>query len=130
MMAQYDLMEAYAAWEHWTQREGAAIQEGNWRQVNECQQTKVGLQSRIIRLTDALNAKCVELGRNPKDFEPDLRRTINELIALENRNSELLSNHRRVAEAQDLELSTASRQLRRVQESYGQRPSAAWYSYS
>lgn len=123
-------MEAYESWEQWTQREGAAIQEGNWLQVSECQQTKLNLQSRIIRLTDALNTECAEAGLDPKELEPDLRRTINDLIALETRNTELLSERRRIVEAQDVELNGTRRQLRQVQQSYGRPLSGAWHSYS
>lgn len=130
MIAQQDLIDAYAAWEQWTQREGAAIEAGNWRRVSECQQTKLDLQGRIIQLTDAVNAQCAEAGLDPKNFEPELRRIINDLIALETRNTERLSKRRRSAEAQDLELNGASRQLRQVQKSYVHRAPGAWHSYS
>ncbi len=130
MNARENLVVAYADWERWTQREGLAIQEENWHQVTQCQKAKLELQGRIISLTDAANAERAEAGLNRNDFEPNIRRIVNGLIALETRNAELLSGRRQEAAARMAELDQAAGNLRRVQESYGRASQTAWHSYS
>jgi hypothetical protein len=130
MIARQNLMAAYDSWEEATQHEGAAIQAGNWHRVRECQETKRQLQSRIIQLTEAANAECAQAGLNPRMFEPDLRRAVNSLIALETRNATLLAEQRRAAELEYAGLDHAGRNLRRLQKSYAPAPNAMWQSYS
>lgn len=130
MIAKENLVAAYDAWEQQTQREGLAIQAGNWRLVSECQQTKLELQGRIIQLTEAANTEVVAAGLNPKDFEPKIDRIVSGLVALETRNAELLCDRRQQAAAQLAELDHAGRNLKRVQKFYRQPSPVAWHSYS
>lgn len=130
MIARQNLVEAYGYWEQWTRREGLAIQEGNWPQATECQKTKQELQSRLIRLTEAAHAECAEAGLDEDELARELRPIINGLIVLETRNAELLSERRRGADSQKIELENVSRNLRRLQKSYVPPSTAAWHSYS
>lgn len=130
MSANQNLLNAYGSWEQFTQSEGAAIARADWPGVSECQKNKQELQRQIIHLTDAARAESVEAGLDTKRFETDLRQIVNRLIAMESRNSELISERRQSAELQRAELDQTSRNLRRMQKSYTQPSTAVWQSYS
>lgn len=130
MIAQKNLVEAYQTWEQLTQAEGAAIQSDDWSRVQQCQQTKQGLQRKIIHLTEAAQAECIDAGVDQKSLEREVRRIINHLISLESRNSELLAGRRDAAEAAKADLDQAAHNLRRVQKSYAPPTAALWNSYS
>lgn len=130
MSAKKNLVEAYSSWETITHAEGAAIEQEDWSKVTECQQTKQGLQKKIIHLTEAAQAECIEFGQDQKTLEREVRRIINTLITLESRNAELLAGRKQAAEAQRLELNKTSQNLRRVQKSYSPPSGAIWNSYS
>jgi hypothetical protein len=130
MITKENLVATYHAWEQQTQREGRAIQEGNWRLVGECQLTKLELQKRIIRLTEPAKAEDAAAGLDPKEFNLEVCRIVSGLVALETRNAELLSDCRQQATSQMAELDHACRNLKRVQRFYGQPSRAAWHSYS
>lgn len=130
MSAKKNLVAAYSSWEQLTQAEGAAIAQDNWSKVSECQQTKLGLQRKIIHLTEAAQAECIESGQDKKTLEREVRGIINTLIALESRNAELLAGRKQAAETRKLELEQSSQNLRRVQKSYSPPTGAIWNSYS
>ena len=130
MIAKKSLFDAYDSWEQLTRAEGAAIQSGDWARVAECQQAKQTLQKQIIHLTESAQAECIETGLDSKNFERDLRPIINNLIAMENRNSELIAIRRQAADVEKLDLDQASQNLRRVQKSYSPPTAAVWNSYS
>jgi hypothetical protein len=130
MSAKKNLVEAYGSWEKLTHAEGAAIEQEDWSKVSECQQTKQGLQRKIIHLTEAAQTECIEGGQDQKALEREMRRIINTLITLESRNAELLAGRKQAAEARRLELDQASHNLRRVQKSYAPPSGAIWNSYS
>jgi hypothetical protein len=130
MIAKKNLFDAYSAWEQTTRAEGAAIEGGDWERVAECQQTKQTLQKQIIRLTESAHAECIETGLDSKIFERDLRSVINNLIAMESRNSERIALRRQAAEVEKLDLDQASQNLRRVHKSYSPPTAAVWNSYS
>lgn len=130
MNAKKNLVAAYQSWEQLTQTEGKAIRKCDWLQVQECQQTKLGLQKEIIQLTEAAQAECRAAGLGPELFERDVRPLINNLIVLESRNSEWLAQSRATAEVARADLDQAAHNLRRVQKSYVPRAETVWNSYS
>lgn len=130
MIAKQNLFDAYNSWEELTQAESAAIQSGDWPRVTECQQTKLVLQKRIINLTESAQAECIESGKDGKSFDRDLRPIINNLIAMETRNSELIAVRRQMADVEKLNLDQTSQNLRRLQKSYSPPTAAVWNSYS
>lgn len=130
MTAQKNLFDAYTTWEQMTQAESVAIQSNDWLRVAECQQTKLGLQKRIIALTETAQAECIETGLGTKNFECELRPVINHLMAMESQNAELLSARRQAADVEKLDLDQASQNLRRVQKSYSPPTAAVWNTYS
>lgn len=130
MVAKQYLIEAYQSWEQLTQTEGAAIAGDDWSRVHECQHNKQGLQKKIIHLTEAAQAECIEAGHDTKVFERDMRRIINGLITLESRNAELLAQRHAVADVAKAELEQSANNLRRVQKSYAPPSAALWNSYS
>ncbi len=130
MNARRNLLAAYESWEQLTQAEGAAIQRDDWSRVQECQRTKLDLQKEIIHLTEVAQAETIAAGLDPQKIERDVRRIINELIALESRNSQWLAQRRDAAELARAELDQTAHNLRRVQKSYVPRSEAVWNSYS
>lgn len=130
MIAQKSLFEAYEAWEHLTQSEGAAIRAGDWARVADCQQSKQVLQKQIVSLTESAQAECIGTGLDAKNFERDLRPIINKLISMESLNAELLATKRQAADVEKLDLDQASNNLRRVQKSYSPPTPPVWNSYS
>lgn len=130
MVAKQYLIEAYQTWEQLTRAEGTAIAGDDWSRVQEYQQDKQGLQKKIIHLTEAAQAECIEAGHDTKMFERDMRRIINGLITLENHNAELLTQRRAVAEVAKAELEQSATNLRRVQKSYAPPAAPVWNSYS
>ena len=107
-----------------------AIQSGDWTRVAECQKSKQTLQKQIIHLTESAQAECIETGLDSKNFERDLRPIINNLMAMEIRNSELIALRRQAADVEKLDLDQASQNLRRVHKSYSRPTAAVWNSYS
>lgn len=130
MVAKQYLVAAYESWEQLTRAEGAAIAGDDWARVQECQHTKLGLQKKIIHLTEAAQAECIEAGHDTKMFERDMRHIINGLITLESRNAALLSQRRAAADAAKAELDQSASNLRRVQKSYAAPAAELWNSYS
>ena len=130
MIANKELVAAYDAWEKWTQREGTAIQDGNWRLVGECQKSKLELQDTIIRLTAAASTEVANAGLDPHAFDQNIRRIVSSLVALESRNAELLAARRQAARCQIAEIDHTCRNRKRVQRFYGQPSHVAWQSYS
>lgn len=130
MNARHQLLAAYAEWRRWTELEGQAIESENWPRIRECQDAKQRLQSRIISETDRARQECARLGLDYLDMERQVRTVVSELIQLEARNGEVLSHHRRTAEAERDQLARSSRDLRRVHHSYGGQREAAWTSFS
>ena len=130
MQARTELAAAFAAWEEWTEREGHAIQAGNWKSVCECQTAKLELQGGIADLTAAAKFEGTAAGINANELEDDLRPILSGLIALETRNAQILARGRTAVSARLAEMEQVNRNLRRVRKFYGQPARAAWQSYS
>lgn len=130
MEAKESLFEVYDTWRAWSEREGEAIQSGDWPAVSRCQDAKRALQPDIIRLTDAVQQEWRQLGLDWAEVQHDLRAVIGLLMSLETRNSVNLALKRRATEAELAGLDGTRRQLQRVQHSYAPAQSAAWHSYS
>jgi hypothetical protein len=130
MQARDELFAAYAEWRRWTQIEGQAIEAANWPRMRECQEAKQRLQPRIICGNDQARRECDRLGLNRGEMERDMRKVIDELIALETRNGQTLAHKRRQTDAEQLDLDRAQRNLRRIHHSYGGCRAPAWSSFS
>ncbi len=107
-----------------------AILAGDWMAVAKCQDAKRQCQPQIIRLTEAAQQEWMGLGFDWAEVQRDVNAVVGMLMGLETRNSELLADQRRTAEAELADLDGARRNLQRVQRSYALERPAAWHSYS
>lgn len=130
MTSREQLFALYAEWRRLTEDEGAAIQACAWQRVDECQATKSQLQEEIVQTTESLQVEAYAAGSDWTTIERELRRTVQELIVLESRNSELLTRQRRESMDQQRELNRAVRNLRQVARVYTSSATPVWQSYS
>jgi hypothetical protein len=117
-MSESRLTSLLQEWHRLTLGEGEAIRSHNWTETTVCQELKANLRNEI----DQISPSC-EIG-------DDLRRLIDEVIALESSNHEWLRNQRASLQHQQAELGGVSRNLKRVRSSYGIQQMSHWHSYS
>jgi hypothetical protein len=129
MSAHDDLLDLYEQWRTWSETEGEAIKAGAWPQVAQCQDAKLKLQSRILTATEVWQSEDPKR-RQEGTVDPQVRRVVGELILLEVRNSEWVSEQRRQANRERDQLHQSRRNLRHIQKAYAASPGARWQSYS
>ncbi|HTH46166.1 MAG TPA: hypothetical protein VMB21_01515 [Candidatus Limnocylindria bacterium] len=107
-----------AQWRELTEREGEAIRAAQWPEVTRQQRLKEALQPAISRVDPEVRSL------------PRFRTAVTELMALERRNAEFLGERlghlRRLRD----ESEQASRNLRRMRQSYAPASASNWHSYS
>jgi hypothetical protein len=130
MTTDHELTAAYDEWRRLAEAEGQAIQTCNWGLLSACQSALKNLQERISKLSESARKEWKKLGAARVVKEKNLNATIHELIALEHRNSILLQAIRETAEQKLRELDGASRNLKRIHQSYTGQSAAAWTSFS
>lgn len=116
-----ELSALYAQWRSLTEQEGDAIASGVWTQVEHYQSAKSRLQPRIVEVSQRLEGSVHEC-----QFRP----VVEELMALERRNTARLQETRRSAEQEKQELNKSSRNLRQLHKSYVPPARPHWQSYS
>ena len=116
------LGEMLQEWRQMGELEGAGIQSGHWDKVAQCQRRKSRLQEIIT----------ASLKSASDDSElKALQGAVRELIAMELRNSEWISQRRQALMDERARAQSASGNLRRVRSAYGEpSPLAVWNSYS
>jgi len=125
-----DLLALYAQWRRLSELEGYAIHEGEWCQVQEKQDLKSLLKEQILTVTESWQTACPDANRWRQEYERQFRPIVTELIQMESRNSELLSQ-RQMAVRTELERTcAASRNLRGLRTAYTMRSTEQWSSYS
>ncbi len=119
----HQLLDLFRLWREFTEAEGAAIRVGDWPRVESCQNAKVALQQQMTEASALLK---------PVVFVEDveLRRSVEELIAMEKANDRAIAEQRAVLEARGVELAQTTRNVRMMQQSYRAPRAAAWHSYS
>ncbi len=125
-----ELMALYQEWRDLSEAEGQAIRSAIWSDVDECQNAKGRLQSRILSATELLQADLVARGENPQCYDAEFRNVVAELILLEERNSKWLAEVKEAKLAQRQELNRSSQNLRQVRRAYTRNRQPAWNSYS
>lgn len=116
-----ELSGLYAQWRTLTEEEGAAIESGAWNQVEQYQSAKARLQPRIVEVSER-----VETVLHALQFRP----LVEDLMALERRNSSRLRESRQAAELQKQDLDKSSRNLRQLHKTYAPSARTHWHSYS
>jgi hypothetical protein len=130
MSAHHELLALFDQWRHLTESEGEAIRAATWATVSKCQDAKFKLQARIVLTTELLQAELAAAGLGQGEYDRQFRGIVAELIALEARNSEWLSDQRKRAEQANHELAQTSRNLRQVHRAYAPARQPNWHSYS
>ncbi|NBV22191.1 MAG: hypothetical protein EBS05_09775 [Proteobacteria bacterium] len=130
MNARAQLFAAYAEWRDWTRRETEAIGAEAWPEVQRCQGVKADLQKQILQFTEAAQADSRERGSNWTDTQREISAVVSQLIEMEHANTARLAMLRSKAEERFGALRQATRNLRRVQGSYGGAAGTQWQSYS
>ncbi|MFO1497046.1 MAG: hypothetical protein U1G07_01390 [Verrucomicrobiota bacterium] len=128
MSSNRELFQQYDAWKRWTEKEGIALQAGDWRAVAECQEQKAVLQHSIERATEL--AKSQWSVTEEAAARSEIQRCLQQLIALEQDNQSFLAGQREQHLRKQAELSSTRRNLGRVQRSYVTRFLPTWQSYS
>lgn len=130
MSARQQLLSLYEQWRTLTEGETQAIHRGDWDGVHGFQDAKRDLQPGIFRQTEhALE----ELGRDAQvkaDFDDQLRRIVNTLILLEQRNGTLIAERKEACRQEMDQVEQGQRNLTKIHKSYGNRREAVWNSYS
>jgi hypothetical protein len=121
-----DLMDLCERWRQLTKAETDAITAADWAKVDSCQEAKRALQPLILAATEAPRARASQ-GRQTS---APLRRLVDELIALEAGNRDLILARQREAERQFSELQRSSRSLRQLHKAYAREAHTHWHSYS
>lgn len=116
------------AWRHLTELEGTAICREDWASVAGHQNAKAALQE---ALTTARQREQTQGAAAPSGHEDQrLRALVSEVMALEQRNREVLSAKRQHRQEELQRLNQANRQLHGVRRAYGSSSRSCWQSYS
>ena len=130
MSAQANLLQLYKDWRALTEDEREAIEEGDWRRVRVCQGAKAQLQPEIVRATERTHSEWRQSGIDSAILEKQVRSAVNELIYLESRNGEFITEQRRAAQAEFEQLDQSVRTVGKIQKSYAPSAPIAWETYS
>ena len=125
-----ELIEALSEWHRLSELEGEAIIKRNWPAVAEQQGRKSQLQG-AIQLAMASRQNGALDGFKPgSPTGSDARVTVDELIALEQRNARLIGEARKSRLADSDRLSRSLRDLHGVRRAYAADLRPHWQSYS
>lgn len=130
MSIQADLLEQYEHWARLTRDEGAALRAGDWKAATACQERKAALRLLIEQLTRAADAAWSGPVSPNTPSRAQVRQKLQELIALEEANRELLARLHEMDLRRDADLGLAQHHLGQVHRSYTQPPVPTWQSYS
>src|ERR1051325_7487270 len=115
MNPEHELTAAYDEWRRLAEAEGQAIQTCNWSLLSACQNALKNLQRRCTDLSELARNEWKKLGPLGAAKQKKLNTTVQELIALEHRNSILLNAIRESAHQKLEQLGDAGRNLKRIQ---------------
>lgn len=127
MDARHPVFALLQEWPRQTLAETEAIRAQNWPAVAACQDAKAELQ-KLLSQHPALTLRTAA----PAAADPDgpLRKFVQEVLALEQSNRELVASQKAALEVRRLKLHDTSRNLQRVHHSYARAAGSRWQSYS
>ena len=130
MSQRADLMGLLMKWRELTGCESQAILLGDWTQVATHQAQKALLFEPITQSLEPSAAKAPSPSEEPQAVGFDCRGVVNEILALESKNNEVLSARRLRNRAELAGITETSRSLHNVRRAYGAVEHSAWQSYS
>lgn len=130
MMADEALLEACAEWRRLAQAVNTAIQSRRWDFVVECQALIHRLQPQITRLSRQARDERASSAKADGAGGEKLESIVLELIKLVESNKSLLNSAQERVTAEHEQRQQASRNLKRLQQSYAAMHQPAWSSLS
>jgi hypothetical protein len=129
MSAQEQLARLLQEWLQMTRAESEAIQAGAWPRLLAVQSDKSRLRRPLSEAMRQWKAReSSPSGGAPAENDKPVRAAVGRLIALEERNAQLVAGRLEKARAQRLHLERASRNLARVKQCYAPAAPVAWSS--
>ncbi|HSY16688.1 MAG TPA: hypothetical protein VK815_00065 [Candidatus Acidoferrales bacterium] len=119
MNAEAELLNAYREWHRLARAEAKAISTRNWDLLADCQLAIADFQVLITRLTAEARGQWERAGIDCAEKERHIQVFIHELIGLTRQNQAMLQRAKDGACARLGELGEASRNLKRLRQSYG-----------
>jgi hypothetical protein len=130
MRAVTEVLHLLAEWRRLTEREGEAIQNGDWADVAKCQDGKGNLCLDITRAMEEMRTGAVGLEQAVAEAECRFAAIAGELVELESANRDLICAQRERHRSEWERLNHASRNLHGVRRAYGAASPQLWHSYS
>ncbi|MGD1085889.1 MAG: hypothetical protein ABSA47_14225 [Verrucomicrobiota bacterium] len=115
-------------WHQMTRAESRAIQAAAWPRLRAIQSDKARLRQPLSEAMKQWKAQESSAPRGVLSGKP-IRAAVSRLIALEERNAQLVAARRQKARDQRLHLERAARNLLRVKKSYAPAAPVAWSSW-
>ena len=116
-------------WLHLTQLESQSILRGDWAELADLQTAKAALRRPLRAALEQWNASNA-ISEPSEQNEPFFRKTVDKLLALETRNTDLLTARKQAVLERKRIVDLASRNLRMVRDSYAGNLSKGWQAYS
>ena len=130
MNAQENLRALYEEWRLLSEKETEAIQSEIWEKVQECQDNKTHLKNLIILGSERLENELAFQGIDSIEIKNRFKPIVEQLILLETRNDEILTEKRQRVSREMEESEKSFRTLRQVHNAYSPNHNAMWHSYS
>jgi hypothetical protein len=129
MDARHHIADLLQQWRDISQSESKAIQAGDWVQLRDLQTSKASVQQ---KLTDARATWNAQNPHRPLPANGDhpFQTEVNDLVALETRNVQLLEARRQKLRDRQALLKQARGNIRRLRLSYAAHSGTKWNSYS
>ena len=124
------LLELCERWRALSEREGEGIKAADWDRVTACQRQKQDLQAQITDASLTLREQAEPDGAAQSRIARQFRKTGEELIALERRNTEWLRLQKGSTQIQFLENQQTRSNLQKVHKAYATPAQPLWNRFS
>jgi hypothetical protein len=125
-----ELMHLLADWRHLTRCEGQAILMDDWRNLADHQSRKARLQEEITRVLASAHTMSDDRSQFSGADRAEIAPAVQELVALETQNLDLLAQSRRNRQPEFQRLAQTVRNLQQMRRAYGPSRGPHWHSYS
>jgi hypothetical protein len=124
------LRQSLARWRELSEAEFSAITAEDWPALARAQTAKVQLRAKMENLPLPVGSASDPCIHQPATLSGFCQELIAELVAMEQRNLELLNTKLESARRQRSQLESSTRTLKNLRGSYGRRAEGCWQSYS
>ncbi len=120
----------YEEWRVLTEAEGSALEAGEWVEVEKLQETKRQLRIFIEGTRQELRGECQRCGVSARSIQQEYLPLIEQLLALENRNSQTLATRQNASFSEQQQLQQTTLTLHQIRQAYAPARPSLWESYS